>query len=197
MENNISAQENLDYIKNVILDSKNIIKDNGAAAILWGIIIVIAQLSTFILIVTKIYSPIAWVWAAAIAIGWAVSLVISKKESKTGVVTKSLKIDSAIWSSALVVMPIIGFAGTFSGMISAFAINPLIALILGSSYYVTGVVYSDRIFKNISFGWWIGGTVLFWIKNEYSFLIFAAMMIVLQIVPGIMLYIKYKKEEAK
>jgi diacylglycerol kinase len=49
MENNISAQENLDYIKNVILDSKNIIKDNGAAAILWGIIIVIAQLSTFIL----------------------------------------------------------------------------------------------------------------------------------------------------
>ena len=94
-------------------------------------------------------------------------------------------------------MPIIGFAGTYSGMISAYAINPLIALILGSSYYVTGVVYSDKIFKNISFGWWIGGTALFWVKNEYSFLVFAGMMIVLQIIPGLILYKRYKNTEVQ
>ncbi len=112
-------------------------------------------------------------------------------------VTKTLKIDSAIWSSVLVVFPIIGFAGTYTGMISPFAINPLVALILGSSYYVTGVVYSDKIFKTISFAWWIGGTSLFWVKNHYSFLIFAAMMIFFQIVPGLILYTRYKKTEVK
>lgn len=196
MENNISAQESLDYIKNVLLDSKNIITDNGAAAILWGIVIVIAQISTFMLIAAKIYSPIVWVWVVAIALGWTVSIVTSKKISRSGIVTRSLKIDSAIWTSALVVMTITGFAGTISGMISAYAINPLIALILGSSYYVTGVVYSDKIFKNISFGWWIGGTALLWIHNEYSFLLFAGMMITLQIIPGLILYKRYKKEEA-
>jgi hypothetical protein len=39
--------------------------------------------------------------------------------------------------------------------------------------------------------------VLFFVRNEYSFIIFAAMMLMFQTIPGIMLYIKYKKEEAK
>jgi hypothetical protein len=59
MENNISAQENLDYIKSVMLDSKNMIKDNGIMAIIWGTIIIGAQLINFFMIRLESYSNIS------------------------------------------------------------------------------------------------------------------------------------------
>jgi hypothetical protein len=197
MENNISAQENLDYIKRVMLDSKNLIKDNGIMAIIWGTIIIGAQLSTFFMIRLESYSNISMVWIAAISIGWILTFISAKKSSKTGVVTASLKIDSATWISAGISMTVFGFAGSYSGLIHWLAINPTISLFLGSAYYITGVVYSDRLFKLTSFGWWAGAAALFFVRNEYSFIIFSAMMLMFQTIPGIMLYIKYKKEEAK
>jgi len=197
MENKNAAQENLEYIKQVILDSKNIIKDRGDVAILWGVVIITAQLLSFFLIRVKEYRYISWMWVILIGMGWVLSIIMSRKKHQRGVRTNALKIDSATWIATGITMTIVGFGGSFSGMISGYSINGLMAMFLGNAFFITGMIYSSKIFRNAAFGWWIGGTILFWIRNEYTFIVFAAMMLLFQTVPGIMLYIKYKKEEAK
>lgn len=197
MENKKVAQENLEFIKQVILDSKKMIREKGDIAILWGIVIIIAQLGSFYLIRTQQYQYIGIMWIIVIASGWVLTFILAKNKGRSGVTTSAIRIDSATWISTGMSMTIVGFAGSFSGMISGYSINGLMAMFLGNAFFITGMIYSSKIFKYAAFGWWIGGTILFWIRNEYTFLIFAAMMLLFQTVPGIMLYIKYKKEEAK
>lgn len=197
MENKNAAQENLEYIKRVMLDSSNIIRDKGDIAIVWGIAIIIAQLSSFYLVKTQQYQYIGWMWIVVIAAGWVLTFTLAKKKKQRGVLTSALKIDSATWIATGISMTVVGFAGSFSGMISGYSINALMAMFLGNGFFITGMIYNAKIFKSVAFGWWIGGTILFWIRNEYTFLIFAVMMLLFQTIPGIMLYIKYKKEEAK
>ncbi|MBU4487069.1 MAG: hypothetical protein KKD38_09100 [Candidatus Delongbacteria bacterium] len=197
MENKNAVQENLEYIKQVILDSKNMIREKGDIAILWGIVIIIAQLSSFFLIRAKEYSYIGWMWIIVIASGWIITIILAKKKDRRGVSTSANKIDSATWVSTGITMTVVGFAGSFSGMISGYSINGLMAMFLGNAFFITGMIYNAKMFKTAAVGWWIGGTILFWIKNEYTFIVFAIMMLLFQTIPGIMLYIKYKKEEAK
>ncbi|HQO08505.1 MAG TPA: hypothetical protein PLK90_00515 [Clostridiales bacterium] len=200
MENKNAAQENLEYIKQVILDSKNIIKDRGDVAILWGVVIITAQLSSFFMLISDIGRHIGLMWIFVIAAGWILTFIMGKKKEKRGVSTSALKIDAATWISTGVSMTVVGFAGTFSGMIGWQAINPLMAMFLANAFFITGMVYNTKIFKFAALGWWVGAIVLFWIPNdyiEYTFIVFAAMMLLFQTIPGIMLYIKYKKEEVK
>jgi len=197
MENQNSAQENLDYIKQVILDSKAIIKDKGDIAILWGVIIIIAQMLTFYMIRMQQYVFIGYMWGAVIAAGWILTVILVKKKDRSGVSTYALKVDSATWFSAGISMTILGFFGVYSGMLHPYGINAVIALFLGSAFFITGTIYNAKIFRNAALGWWIGGAILFWFKNDYTFIIFSILMLLFQTVPGIMLYIKYKKEEAK
>jgi len=200
MENKNVAQENLEFIKQVIIDSKNMIRDKGDIAILWGIVIIIAQLSSFFMLKSDLGRHIGLMWMFVIAAGWILTFILGKKKDRRGVSTSALKIDAATWIATGISMTVVGFAGSFSGMIGWQAINPLMAMFLANAFFITGMVYNAKIFKYAALGWWIGSIVLFWIPNsyiEYTFVIFAVLMFLFQTVPGIMLYIKYKKEEVK
>ena len=91
-------------------------------------------------------------------------------------------------------MTIVGFIGTSFGTIKPMAISPILAIILGGTYYISGKIVGVKWLSNLSFGWWIGGIILFYVTNVYSFLIMALLMLFFQTVPGIIIYRKYKQE---
>jgi hypothetical protein len=70
----------------------------------------------------------------------------------------------------------------------------MMAVILGVSYFVTGVIYGQRWISYLSIGWWLGAVITFIWSGMNSLLVFAFMMVVLQILPGIVFYKKFKKE---
>lgn len=189
------AEIEINMIKQIMDDSKKIVVDDGKGYIIWGILIVIGLLGTYFLILSKLYNYIGWLWFAAIGSGWIYTLIVhAVKDHKKKVRTFAGKILGALWFSCGITMTIVGFIGTGSGSYSAYIISPLMAVILGIAYFVTGVIYGLSWLRNLAIAWWIGGIVTFIWTGMYSLLVFAGMMIALQIIPGIILYSKFKKE---
>jgi hypothetical protein len=189
------AELEISMIKQIMDDSKKIVVDDGKGYIIWGILIVIGLLGTYFSILSKHYYYIGWLWIISIGIGWVYTIIVhAVKDHKKKVKTFAGKILGALWFSCGVAMTIVGFVGAGSNSYGPYTISPLMAVILGIAYFVTGVIYGQPWVRNLSIGWWIGAVVIFIWKDMNSLLVFAGMMIMFQIIPGIILYTKFKKE---
>ena len=189
------AELEISMIKQIMDDSKKIVVDDGKGYIIWGVLIVIGLLGTYFLILSKLYNYIGWLWIASIGAGWIYTIIIhAVKGHKKKARTFAGKILGALWFSCGISMTIVGFVGTGTGSYGAYIISPLMAVILGVAYFVTGFIYGMAWVRNLALGWWIGAIVTFVWTGMYSLLVFAGMMIALQIIPGIILYSKFKKE---
>jgi len=189
------AELEISMIKQIMEDSKKIVVEDGKGYITWGILVVIGMLGTYFLILDRLFSYIGWLWIATIGLGWIYTFASSfRKNPEKKVRTFAGKILGAVWVSCGIAMTMVGFVGTASGAIGAYTISPMMAVILGIAYFVTGIVYGLPWVRNLAIGWWIGAIVTFFWSGMNSLLAFAAMMIAFQIIPGIILYSKFKKE---
>ena len=190
-----NAELEISMIKQIMDDSKKIVVDDGKGYIIWGALIVIGLLGTYFLILGKLYEYIGWLWIASIGAGWVYTIIIhAVKGHKKKVRTFAGKILGAVWFSCGITMTIVGFVGTGTGSFGAYTISPMMSVILGIAYFVTGVINGQGWVRNLAAGWWIGAIVTFIWTGINSLLVFAGMMVVLQIIPGIVLYSKFKKE---
>lgn len=189
------AELEINMIKKIMEDSRKIVVNDGLGFIIWGVLVLIGLLSTYYIILSKQYAYSLWVWVVLIGGGWAYTFIYYwKKERKQKVKTLAGKILGGLWISAGVAMSLIGFAGSLTGFIGGYQISPLLSVILGIAYFVSGIVYGQLWIRNLSIGWWAGAVVMFIWPGLHTLLIFAGMMAFLQIIPGIVLYSKFKKE---
>ena len=192
------AELELSAIKTIMEDSRKIAIDNGVHYIFWGVLVTIALIGNYFLLVTgQAGYYIGGLWLVLMTGGWVVSSVIARKENKTRrVKTFAGKILSGIWIGSGVAMMMFGFIGIITHAYNPIFICPIIATVLGATYYASGVIQSQNWVKNLSYGWWGGAVLLFVFPGFHSLLIFAFMMIMLQTVPGIILYRQWKKYES-
>ncbi|HVO73283.1 MAG TPA: hypothetical protein VMT35_04615 [Ignavibacteriaceae bacterium] len=189
-----TALEELQFIRKVIEDTKRNIFYNGRDYIFWGILVIVGMLGMYVLHLSRIYFNYVWIWAGLISIGWIFSIVARNKSIEKQPSTYAGKILGVVWLSAGIAMTTIGFAGPAFRIISPMAISPILSIIIGSAYFVSGVVIEEKWFRNLSFGWWIGGIILFIVTTMESFLIMAFLMLFFQTIPGFLIYKKYKQE---
>jgi hypothetical protein len=102
------------------------------------------------------------------------------------------KILGSVWLSAGVAMTILGFAGTYSGAYGPVFISPVLAAVLGIAFYVSALVYDSLLMKYLAPLWWAGSIFMFFFPGLHTIIVMAAMMLFLQVIPGIILYKKYK-----
>lgn len=60
-------------------------------------------------------------------------------------------------------MTIIGFIGTYSGAVVPMGINPVLSVMLGCGYYMTGKILDSKWFSLLSIGWFVGGILMFFV----------------------------------
>lgn len=190
-----TAQQELSFIKKIMEDSRRIIVDDGLDFIFWGIVASTGLIITYLLIITEKWEYIKWTWIVLIAIGWIFSISRGiKREKKKTAFTFTGKILSATWAACGITMTIIGLIGIFTEAIKGIYISPSVSLVLGIAYAVTGTVYKNKWIASLSIGWWIGSIFMFVLPGIHNILMMAIMMLVFQIIPGITLYNRYKKE---
>ncbi len=195
--NEQQALQDLSYIKEIMRDSRKAFVDNGIGYIVWGIIIVLGLLSTYFFVIYDV-EAYGLNWIILVTIGWIFSIVGAKKErEKKKAATFAEKILGAVWFSAGVAMTIIGFLGPISGAIRDVFISPVISIILGMAYFVSGFIYGAKWITLLSLGWWAGAILMFFWPGMQVFWIMIFMMISLQIIPGIILYKQAKAELAQ
>ncbi|MGD1045690.1 MAG: hypothetical protein ABR936_10245 [Bacteroidota bacterium] len=188
------ALEEIQFIRNVIEEGKKSVVYNGKDYIFWGVIVIVGMMSTYIFQMSHVYFNYFWIWVVLIPIGWIYSLYNRRVHKIKFPSTYAGRLMASIWGAAGIGMTIIGFLGTFSGTIKPMAISPILSIIMGSAYFISGKVVGVKWISYLSFGWWIGGLILFYVTSVYSFLIMALLMLFFQTIPGILIYRKYKKE---
>jgi hypothetical protein len=135
-----------------------------------------------------------WVWVVLMACGWAFSYFEYYRKKSCKVESFAGKIIGRLWLSFGITMTIVGFGGYFSKAINGEFISALMAIILGAAYYISSALYEWKGFRYIALFWWIGGFAMFYVRDISQLLIMAGLMIFGQVVPGIILYRKYKAQ---
>ncbi|MGA7723598.1 MAG: hypothetical protein WCA84_20700 [Ignavibacteriaceae bacterium] len=193
----LSAQEELAFIKKVIQDSRKVIYADGKEFIYWGIIITICLIFTYFTALYPVKGPINIVsvfWFLIVCLAALGSTFFIKKKYKSSK-TKSLvgQVLEKIWFANGIGMMLVAFVGGFSGAIQGIYISPLMSSFLGGSYFISGYIYGKKWVSFLAFIWWIGAAIMFIFPGLYVCLMMAAMMILLQIIPGIILYVDSKQ----
>jgi len=193
----IDAQQELAFIKKVMADSRQIMIDDGKGFIFWGILVASGLFFTYLANAERWDFSLGWFWLALISIGWIVTFIIEiRAEKKRSTKTFAGKIMGSLWIGCGVAMTILGFIGSITDAYSGIFINPIIAVVLGIGYLVSGVLQGKTWVSMLSIGWWAGAILMFYLHNLETLLIMVGMMILFQTIPGIIIYRESKKELA-
>lgn len=189
-EKNITEQESLVIIQQMMNKTKEQLFDNSNLFLLWGFAAFICTVTQYILIKINIQNSEA-VWIAMPIIAVIHIYIVIKQRSKIKVQTYNGNAISALWTA-------IGFAFISIVFFASQKINILPTIIL---LYAIGTFVSGKIinFKPLV----IGGSVCFllsiaiaFIKDEKQLLIMAAAILISYIIPGFLLKKEYKNQQA-
>lgn len=189
------AESEIALIRKIMEDSKRIAVSDGKDFIFWGILVLAGVVVMYYMLIKQVYGYIGLLWGIDILLGWMTSLTMHfREEKKKKVRTFAGKVLGALWISCGIAMTLIGFIAGMTGQVSGWAIFPMIGIILGIAYFVSGIIYGYSWVNYLSIGWWGGSVFMLIYPGIHSLLVFALMMTLFQIVPGIILYLKWKKE---
>ena len=190
------AEEEISVIKKIMEDSKKAIVYNGWHYIYWGAIVTAALITNYLMVLNRVsVNSQGMLWfismtAAAILEG----IIERRRDKQIKVKTFAGKLLNTLWSASGICMFILGFAGTISGAYNAIMIFPLISIVLGSAYLISGVIQQVKWLSVISLFWWGGALVLLLLPGIHSMLVFAAMIMCFQVTPGVIMFVQSKRE---
>ena len=193
----LNAHQELAFIKKVMEDSRRIICDDGKSFIFWGVLISFGMVVTYLKIAGSWSINLGWFWPVLVAAGWIITIIseiMSKKKRSSK--TFAAKILGSVWIGCGVAMTILGFIGSITNAYNGVFISPILSVVLGVGYMISGVIYGKRWVSIISIGWWLGALLMFYLQNLETLLVMTGMMIFLQTIPGIILYKESKRELA-
>ena len=179
-------------------DSRKVNVDNGIHYIFWGILVTSALLINYVMILNRTSGKyIGFMWLILMVSGAVADGFIGRREDRNRKVhTYASRLLGSLWMSSGIAMFMYGFIGTITGAYNPVFISPIISTSLGISYFTSGAIQQIKWMQYLAIGWWTGAIVLFIFPSIHTLLIFAVMMVGLQIVPGIILNINSRKESA-
>ena len=191
-----NAELELSLIKKMMEDSRRLNIDNGIHYIFWGILVTIALLINYTMLLLKVPGNyIGLAWFILMLSGALIDGIIGRRQSKSSnVTTFTSRIMGSLWFASGIAMFMYGFLGVISKAYNPLFICPIISTSLGISYFTSGAIQQIKWLQNISFGWWAGAAFMFIFPSVHTLLIFAVMMICLQVIPGLILNKKSKQD---
>jgi hypothetical protein len=184
---NLTAEQSLDIITTMIQAAKGNARKNSFHFLLWGWVVVIANLGMYAL--TQLNYPHPYVvWVITIP-AWVISLYKGYRQGKTQHVSTHLDTVSLwLWLTfGICIFTVVAFGNRIN-----YQINPLIITISTLPTFVSGIIlrFKPLMLGGISF--WIFGIVSFLCPTEIQPLIGAAAIFCGYLVPGYLL--KNKKD---
>lgn len=188
-EKELTQEESLRIIHEMISAAKNDVKSDAFIFLLWGWLVFVASIAQFILVIMdeKDYNSLPWM---LMPIGGIITVIYSikkgkKQKTKTNV-TESLKYTWIAFTAALFII-------MFFNRMSVYQVLPCVMVLYGMGLFLSGgtIKFNPLIIGGI-FCWAcaIGG---FYVQNYYQLLILATAVFGGYIVPGYLLQMNNKK----
>ncbi|MFN8283643.1 MAG: hypothetical protein U0U67_10540 [Chitinophagales bacterium] len=189
-EKNITEQESLAIIQNMMNKTKAQLFDNSALFLLWGFAALICTVTQYILIKTHVQDSEA-VWIAMPIIAIIHIYIVVKKRKEIKLQTYNGNAISALWTA-------IGCAFICIVFFASQKINilPTIILLYAIGTFVTGKIIDFRPLVIGGLICFILAIVISFIKDENQLLIMAAAILISYIIPGFLLKNEFKNQQA-
>lgn len=185
----------LEAIKKIMDDSRRVITDNGWHYIMWGSVVTCALIANYIMALARVnVNYHGMMWFVLMTSTWVAETIIERRNNrKASPKTFGGKLLSSLWSSAGMCMFIFGFVGTITGAYNPVFICSIISTVLGVTYLTSGAIQQLKWMQLLSIGWWAGALYTFFFPSIHTLIIFAVMMLCFQVTPGVILYLKWRK----
>jgi hypothetical protein len=194
----LHAEDELSFIKKVMEDSRRYTIDNGVGFILWGILGVIGMGVIFAGGIMGFEVNALYLWLAIFLIGFAITYFTSRRESRVcKVSTFAGRMLGAVWIGCLLTVFMIFFIPFFFPDVPGRLLTSVIVLVIGAGYFISSFIFNYRWIMYNAFAWWAGAFVIMIFKIPYfGLIVLSVLFIFFQVVPGMVLYNKWKKELA-
>jgi hypothetical protein len=194
-----TPEQELAYIRSIIEDSRQAMVENGLPYIIWGTAVAVGMLTGYLqaLLGVNLYAGYVWIVVMVVAaLGTTWSVRHERKETQPQ--SFSSKLQGSIWGACgsamgiLLLLVLIRFEG-HNGDISQLYVCSFVSLIVGIAYFLSGIMLQLTWLRNIAFAWWIGAIVMYYMDNIHVLAVYAGMLIVFEVVPGIILNRNFKR----
>jgi hypothetical protein len=190
----IDARQELVFIKKVIQDSRTAVVDNGIEYIVWGALVALGMFGTVALVRLGAAGGRVTLalWAGIMGVGWAFSLIRHHRHRRRAPAeTLAGRLLGAIWLGCGVAIMLFLFV---HGPVRHADPCPPIAAVLGIGFFLSGMLMDFMPLRWSGICWWLGSAALLFLRPMTAeLLFFGLMMIVFQVVPGVILYRKWKR----
>lgn len=189
MENQLTEQQSLKIIQEMIATSKNNLKDNSFFFLLWGWLVLGASLIHFGLL--QIQWEYAWLpWPVMMTIGGIIAGIAGYRMGKKAKVVSHVdKMMMYLWWAFGIVLFIILFMSA-KGRINWFTANTLIMVMYGMGTFVSGKVLKFKPLIIGGIATWALAIASLFVEPEYGLLAIAISIIIAYLIPGYMLKAK-------
>ncbi|HEX2079091.1 MAG TPA: hypothetical protein VHG08_15310 [Longimicrobium sp.] len=197
MDPQAQAREDLAVIRRLMEDGHRVVNTAGPHFVAWGVLTSAALIATYVLGGRGETRPITWAWIAAVGLGWLASLALTLAEGRRERVRSATgRILGGLWTGTGVTLMLLGFAGPAGGGVRPDAITAVLAAVLGSGFFATGLLLGSRWMQAAACGWWGGALFMLLRPGAHGLLVTAGLVLVLQTLPGAWLMLRARRAVA-
>ncbi|MEY2691785.1 MAG: hypothetical protein RIT03_175 [Bacteroidota bacterium] len=184
----ISNQQQLDLIAQMIKSSQRRFYDDSPYYILWGSAVFIASiLQYFLLAQANEYNAIGW--AIVIPVALLVQFILIRKQKQAEKVTTQMEtVLASMWIAFGITMFVILFFSSKIGL----ATYPIILCLYAITTFVSGSAFKIKAFVLGSLVCWALAVIGFFVAFDIQLLLLAAGVLFAFIIPGIILRMQEK-----
>lgn len=187
-------QHDLAMIRQLMEESQRTVDENGKHFLLWGALGTVGLVATWLFVVGRMTLDPRWLWAVILGVGWVGSFWLGVQSgARARVRTAGRRVIAAVWVSCGVTMTLIAGAAMLGRVVALPSLSGLIASVMALGLAMTGVLTGLRWLLGVGVAWWIGAGVMLFVPGPYTLLLLAGMALVLEVVPGLVLYARARE----
>lgn len=161
----------------------------GRHFIAWGVLVALGAVATHVVIGQRLAVPVWAIWVTVLAAGWALALWLARRgRARAAVRTVADRLLAWLWLGCAAAMSAAAAAAA-GDLLPAQAVAGVVALVLGAGYCASAPLVG-RWLIILAVAWWVGGLVLLMMPQLPTLLVFAGLLLLLQVVPGIVLVVR-------
>ncbi|HYM30619.1 MAG TPA: hypothetical protein VEU47_04930 [Candidatus Cybelea sp.] len=183
-----SVRDDIAFIRRTIEEGRTSATDWGGFLIMWGLYVALAQLATYAFV--RRWSPLDpnWIWNVFILLPWAYSIYLVRRRRFARRRTLQGRTLLMLWFGLGIFLTLLGFLMSWSGDVRQGWLMPVSEGALGVAYFTIAALCGIPWMRWVAAGWWLGMIATFLLHDRAEVLLIgAALMLLLQVAPGIVL----------